>query len=132
MDSFTFTANCVVTEQPDGEFQLVGFADDKFATRIYLMLQRALEHDEQDCAQGMDTYHVEWCTPDQSGYGGISRCELRPGQVDFGFEPEVAAELDGMTHLRILFRLKNDEFDSLRAALVRIFRESDCLVLAGE
>ncbi|MBD9471166.1 Imm10 family immunity protein [Pseudoxanthomonas sp. PXM01] len=131
MSSFAFEAKCVVTEQPDGEFHLVGFADQKFDTRFYLMLQRALEHDEQDRALGMDTYHLEWRGQGMSGYGGISRFLLSSTGVEVSFEPQAVAELDGMEHLSICFQLSRDDFLMLREALGNIFVGSGCLVVAG-
>ncbi|CAN7562029.1 Imm10 family immunity protein [Pseudoxanthomonas sp. LjRoot143] len=131
MSSFAFEAKCMVTEQPDGEFHLVGFADQKFDTRFYLMLQRALDHDEQDRALGMDTYHVEWCDQGMSGYGGISRFLLSPTGVEVSFEPQAAVDLDGMEHLSISFQLSHSEFLVLREALGNIFVGSGCLIVAG-
>ncbi len=131
MSSFAYEAKCVVMEQPDGDFHLVGFADQKFDTRLYLMLQRAFEHDEQDHALGMDTYHLEWCSQDKSGYGGISRFELSPNGADVTFEPQAAAALDDMDHLTISFHLNQSEFLALREALGHIFSGSDCLSVAG-
>ncbi|GLX13852.1 hypothetical protein Pstr01_20910 [Pseudomonas straminea] len=131
MSSFAYEAKCVAMEQPDGYFHLVGFADQQFDTRFYLMLQRAFEHDEQDHALGMDTYHIEWCSQDKSRYGGISRFELSPNGADVTFEPQAAAALDDMDHLTISFHLNQNEFLALREALDHIFRDSDCLSVVG-
>lgn len=130
MSNFAFEAKCVVTEPADGEFHLVGFADQEFDTRFYLMLQRALEHDEQDRALGMDTYHVEWCDQGMSGYGGISRLLLCPNGVEVSFEPQAGAKLNSMEHLSISFQLSRGEFLRLREALGNIFVGSGCLVVA--
>ncbi|CAN7522667.1 Imm10 family immunity protein [Pseudoxanthomonas sp. LjRoot143] len=131
MSTFAFEAKCVVTEQSEGEFHLVGFADQKFDTRFHLMLQRALEHDEQDIALSMDTYHVEWRGQGMSGYGGISRFLLSPNGVEVSFEPQAVVELDGMEHLSISFQLSHGEFLMLREALGNIFVGSGCLVVAS-
>lgn len=129
MGTFAFEAKCVVTEHPEGDCHLVGFADDKFDTRVYLMLQRAFEHDEQDVELGMDTYHVEWCSQDNSGYGGISQFVLGPDGANVTFEPEAVDELDGMEHLAISFRVSPAEFVTLQEALGRIFEGSSCFVV---
>jgi len=131
MSTFAFEAKCVVVEQPNGELHLVGFADQKFDAGLYLMLQRSVEHDGQDRALGMDTFHVEWCGQEKSGYGGISRFELRPSGADVAFEPEATAELDGMEHLSISFHLSHEEFSALREALGHIFMGSGCLFVAS-
>lgn len=88
MNTFAFEAECVAVEQRDGEFLVVGFADNDLDTGTYLMLQRALEHDEQNGALGMDTFYVEWCGEENSRYGGISRFELRPNSAEVIFEQD--------------------------------------------
>ncbi|WP_426802941.1 Imm10 family immunity protein [Xanthomonas campestris] len=128
MNAFTFEAECVAVEQRDGEFLVVGFADNDLDTGTYLMLQRALEHDEQDSALGMDTFHVEWCGEENSRYGGISRFELRPNSAEVIFEQDSLKWENGLPHLTISFHLDSEEFLVLREALTRIFLGSDCLM----
>jgi hypothetical protein len=82
MSAFEFSANCVVTEHPDGVCHLVGFADSEFDTELYLMLQRSFVDEEQDVRLGQDTYHVEWCDQRTSGYGGIQRFVLKPQSIE--------------------------------------------------
>lgn len=130
MNSFAFEATSVAVEHPDGEFHLVGFADREFDTNIYLMLQRALEHDNQDVELGMDTYHVEWCDQENAGYGGISQFVLGRDGAQIMFTPDVAHALDGMERLSISFRLAPSEYFALREALGHIFEGSGCLVVA--
>jgi hypothetical protein len=133
MNSFAFEAKSVAVEHPDGEFHLVGFADREFNTSIYLMLQRAFEHDEhdeQDVELGMDTYHVEWCDQQNSGYGGISQFVLKPTGAEITFAPDAAEALDGMGRLSIFFQLAPSEHLALREALGHIFEGSGCLVVA--
>lgn len=130
MASFEFEARSVVVEHPDGECHLVGFADRAFDSTTYLLLQRALAFDEQDVALGMDTYHVEWCGQETSGYGGISQCLLRPGHAQIAFAPNAPAALAGMELLTISFRLTPSEHLALREALGHIFEGSGCLVVA--
>jgi hypothetical protein len=79
MSSFAFEAKSVATAHPGGEFHLVGFAD--FDANTYFMLQRAFEFNEQDVALGMDTYYIEWCGQEHSGYGGISQFVLKQGSA---------------------------------------------------
>ncbi len=127
MSSFAFEAQSVAMAHPDGEFHLVGFADREFNTKTYLMLQRALDFDEQDVALGMDTYHVEWCGQENSGYGGITRFSLQSGCAEIEFTQDVAEALDGMQRLTITFRLTPFERLALKKALGHIFEGSDCL-----
>jgi hypothetical protein len=125
MSTFSFAAACVAVGHPDDECHLVGFADAKFDTRHYLLLQRAFEHDAQDVELGMDTYHVEWCSTEQSGYGGIARFVLHGARAEIEFEADVAAELEGLDRLVIDFSLPPAEFAALRQALGHVFAGSD-------
>lgn len=126
MEKFSFHANCVVSREPEDSYYLVGFADHDIP-EYYLMLQRAFEYDDQDIELGMDTYHVEWCNQENSGYGGISRLTLHRHSVDIVFEPLVSAELDGLRQLAISFDLTEDQFHSLTQALQHIFENNACL-----
>jgi hypothetical protein len=126
-DAARFEAECVVVAHPDGECHLVGFADRKFGTQVYLMLHRAFEFDEQDVDLGMDTYHVEWCDQRNSGYGGIERFELRPGGADVMFDAMAREEMDGLARVSIAFALDIATYEALKAALGEIFAGTDCL-----
>jgi len=128
---FTFHANVVSTEHPDGECFLVGFADENFSTEKYLLLQRAFSHDDQDVELGQDTYHVELCSQEQSGYGGISRFELHRDRIELDFLPEVSAELPDITGVTATFAIAEQEFSSLEHSLRAIFRDCDCLAVGG-
>lgn len=94
------------------------------------MLQRALEFDEQDVSLGMDTYHVEWCSQENSGYGGISQFLLNSDSAEIAFAPDAADALGGMRHLTIFFQVSPHEHLALRKALYLIFEGSDCFVVA--
>jgi Immunity protein 10 len=130
MSSFVFVATCVAIEQPDGEFDLVGFADSEYDPKSYLMLQRAFQFDEQDVKLGMDTYHVEWCDQGSSGYGGISRVFLTLSTVEFEFNPKGIEFLGGLETLKISIQLKTSQLRVLHQALDRIFEGSGCLIVA--
>ncbi|WP_453935096.1 Imm10 family immunity protein [Acidovorax temperans] len=132
MSVFSFRAECVVSEHPDGVCHLVGFADNKFDTEIYLTLQRSYEEEEQeqDIQLGMNTYHIEWCDQEKSGYGGITQFVLKPTSVEVCFEPKMAESLGGIERVSISFSLQAGEHQALKEALERIFQGSNCLGFA--
>ncbi|MBH9579192.1 Imm10 family immunity protein [Inhella proteolytica] len=132
MTVFAFQASCVVNRHPDGECHLVGFADHERDTKTYLMLQRSFEEDEQDVELGMNTYYVEWCGQERSGYGGVAKFTLKRGLAELTFRPEMAIALGGIKHLSIGFQLSADEWDALQEALKCIFFGSGCLEIADE
>ena len=127
MNRFAFHANCVATSHPEGFCHLVGFADEKYETQTYFMLQRDFESDEQDVELGMDTYHVEWCGQGQSGYGGIQSLSLGRTSATVVFDAQGAADLGGLEELAISFDLSAQEHAELQQALAEIFLGTDCL-----
>ena len=86
MTVFSFHANSVVSEHPEGECHFVGFADETWDTEIYLMLGRLFEDEEQDIQIGLNTFHMEWCTQSNSGYGGITQLVLKPSSANVHFD----------------------------------------------
>jgi hypothetical protein len=130
MAAFAFQASCVVSRHPDAVCHLVGFADQEHDAKLYLMLQRSFEDDEQDVNLGINTYHVEWCDQEHSGYGGIARFTLKPNLAEIAFQPEMATVLGGIKHLSIAFQLPAGERAALREALTHIFSGGSCLDLA--
>ncbi|MDR2011563.1 MAG: hypothetical protein LBQ20_00660 [Rhodanobacter sp.] len=133
MNTFTFEAKCVAVEHPDGVCHLVGFADSKFNTKTYFMLQRDFEgvSDEQEIELGMDNYHIEWCGQENSGYGGVSQFVLSQGGAEIAFALDGVENLNGMERLSISFQLTSSEYATLQEALGHIFRGSGCLVVAS-
>ena len=64
-----FIANEIVYEVTEYNSYLVGFADDKNEPKEYVIVERALEFDEQDIKLGMDSYYFEYSDQSNSGYG---------------------------------------------------------------
>lgn len=122
-----FHANCVAVEDM-GDFWLVGFADEKFATRQYLTLQRSYEDDDQDLELGMDIYHVERDGQAYSCYGGIECFELHSNHAVVTFTTNGAKHLK-TERIEITFDVDTDEFRKLARQLERVFAGSDCLAI---
>jgi hypothetical protein len=129
MASFVLQAESVAVEHTEGECHLVGFANQACDTTAYLLLQRAFAFDEQDVAMGMDTYHVEWCGQETSGYGGISQFRLSPGHAQVTFSPDSPVARGGVAFLTIVLQLTAPEYLALQDALRQIFEGSDCDLL---
>lgn len=122
-----FYANCVAIEEMD-DFWLVGFADEKFDTRQYLMLQRSYKHDEQDIELGMNTYHVERDAQGFSCYGGIDRFELHRDHVLVRLTPPGAKQLK-VKEIEIDFKIDSPLFKKLVQQLERVFEGTKCLTV---
>ncbi|WP_238691771.1 Imm10 family immunity protein [Xanthomonas arboricola] len=130
MAALKFEAKIVTTANLDGEFLVVGFADQEAGAEVYLVLQRGLDFDEQDVAHGMDTYHVEWCGQEHSRYGGISKFSLQSNHADIRFAPDAVQAFGGMDALTIFFQLTASKHLELRQTLEHIFEGTGCLVVA--
>ena len=110
-----FHADCVSAEDMDG-FSLVGFADRKYGTCDYLMLQRSLDDDEQDIRLGMDALPYERNDQRWSYYGGIERFELYRDRIKVLLAPEGAARLGEVTAIDVAFSISDAEFEHLMTA----------------
>ena len=78
-----FIANEIVYEVTEYNSYLVGFADDKNEPKEYVIVERALEFDEQDIKLGMDSYYFEYSDQSNSGYGLCSKVILRQNEIVF-------------------------------------------------
>lgn len=126
----SFHANCVAIEDMDeDEYWLVGFADEKFETKQYLMLQRGyFDDDEQDIKNGSNTYYVERDGQNQCIYGGIERFELYRDRLLVQFTKAGQQRLNA-TAMDISFKLTASKFDKLKNRLERVFAGTECLVV---
>jgi len=125
----SFHANCVAIDDME-ECWLVGFADDKFDTRQYLILERAYEDEEQDIRQGMDTYYVERDGQQWSMYGQIQRCELHRDHIIVQFSEQGIKRME-TDEIRISYKLDDATFTQLQDRLNHIFSGAGCYCCRG-
>lgn len=81
---------------------MVGFADDEFNTKEHLLLQKALEFDEQDIALGHDKVHITYIDELYSSYGGIIKFELANNVIKIQFDKDTAKKIHTEEQLEIL------------------------------
>lgn len=123
-----FTANTIVVDDSDGEFILVGFADEQDGEcREALHFQRSRETTAKDAALGMDGVYAERNGQSQGGYGGVARVELYPSRVRVAVNGELAARM-GTPEFDIGFSLPLAEFERLRDGLRVVFAGFGSLV----
>lgn len=122
-----FHVHCVAVEDME-DFWLVGFADEQFGTKQYLMLQRSFADDEQDVRLGMNTYHVERDDQGWGCYGGIERFELYRESIQVVFDKTGKKCLGKLEGLEISFAVSGREFQKLKHRLKKVFAGSDCLI----
>jgi len=111
----TFTAKCVTCQNENGVV-IVGFADDEMATTEYLLLQRTLEPDAQDCKLGHDKIHAQLDSPDHSGYGGVESIQLNGSTLRVEFN-ESMGQLLGNSVIKVELDANAVDRDSLKEHL---------------
>lgn len=86
-NDYQFVANFVSVED-DGSASTVGFSDDEFDPKQYVILQQASEYDEQDKKMGMDKVHIEINSQAKSQYGGILFISIDGDQLIIGLDDD--------------------------------------------
>ena len=76
---------------------LVGFADDKNEPKEYVIVERALEFDEQDIKLGMDSYYFEYSDQSNSGYGLCDKVILRQNEIVFSAKHKCMDDITSIT-----------------------------------
>ena len=92
-----FIANEIVYEVTEYNSYLVGFADDKNEPKEYVIVERALEFDEQDINLGMDSYYFEYSDQSNSGYGLCDKVILRQNEIVFSAKHKCMDDITSIT-----------------------------------
>ena len=92
-----FIANEIVYEVTEYNSYLVGFADDKNEPKEYVIVERALEFDEQDIKLGMDSYYFEYSDQSNSGYGLCDKVILRQNEIVFSAQHKCMDDITSIT-----------------------------------
>ena len=92
-----FIANEIVYEVTEYNSYLVGFADDKNEPKEYVIVERALEFDEQDIKLGMDSYYFEYSDQSNSGYGLCDKIILRQNEIVFSAKHKCMDDITSIT-----------------------------------
>lgn len=82
-----------VYTQDDGEVAMVGFADQQYDTRAYVLLQRTLRPSGDDVRRGWDDVHITVDDETRSAYGGVKRITLFEKRVLIEVSPTTANHL---------------------------------------
>ena len=92
-----FIANEIVYEVTEYNSYLVGFADDKNEPKEYVIVERALEFDEQDIKLGMDSYYFEYSDQSNSGYVLCDKVILRQNEIVFSAKHKCMDDITSIT-----------------------------------
>lgn len=96
-----FIANDVVYEVTVDNSYLIGFADNKNEPNEYVIIEKALEFDEQDIKLGMDSYYFEYSDQSNSGYGLCSKVVLRQNEIVFSIKHK---RMDDITSIIVSYK----------------------------
>lgn len=92
-----FIANDIVYEVTEDNSFLIGFADDKNEPNEYVIVERALEFDEQDIKLGMDSYYFEYSDQSNSGYNLCSKVVLHQNEIVFSIKHKCIDDITSIT-----------------------------------
>ena len=92
-----FIANDIVYEVTEDNSFLIGFADDKNEPNEYVIVDRALEFDEQDIKLGMDSYYFEYSDQSNSGYDLCSKVALHQNEIVFSIKHKCINDITSIT-----------------------------------
>lgn len=82
-----------VTLQRGDASVVVGFTDDEFAPREYVLLERSLKVTDEEAEMGLGQVYIERNDQRYADYGGIRQCILTPAAVELLLEPATAQTL---------------------------------------
>ena len=120
-----FIANEIVYEVTEYNSYLVGFADDKNEPKEYVIVERALEFDEQDIKLGMDSYYFEYSDQSNSGYGLCDKVILRQNEIVFSAKHKC---MDNITSITVSYNENIiEDVNEYRKMLSNIF--GDILII---
>jgi hypothetical protein len=89
-----FIANKVTCEiNKEEDYYLLGFSDNGDEPDQYVVLQRAINFDEQDVELGMNTYYFEYSNQSNSGYGICKKIVIEKGYVFFELKENTLVDI---------------------------------------
>ncbi len=89
--------------QIENDVIMVGFADDEFETKDYVLLQKSLIFNEQDKELGFDKVHITYQDELYSKYGGIQKIVLDKGVCEILLDSKTGNILGTGEKIEILF-----------------------------
>ncbi|SMO52695.1 Imm10 family immunity protein [Melghirimyces algeriensis] len=107
--------------QKENDVVMVGFADDEFDTKEYVLLQRSIVYDDQDKILGLDKVYIECNDQSHSVYGGIVRFVLSNGIAEIWIDSNAANMLGTDEKIKIVFPVNYNDLADVEELLREIF-----------
>lgn len=116
-------AGCVSVDESDGA-PIIGFADCEVHPSQYLMLQRALDPEDDEGV------YLERDDQSRSSYGNVYSCTLTRDAIALVLDPRLAVAIDVPPAFAVQFHCADTTFEVLRAGLGRLFAGTNCMLTA--
>ena len=125
-EELNFHAGRVSAQEADASY-IVGLVEDSGAEEPdkYIILQRSIDEEAGEDDAEFNTYFLEICDAEFSGYGGIKSATLNRNSFEIALS-EQNPYVNTLRKISIAFDLSSQEFNDLTKHLDLIFRDSDC------
>jgi hypothetical protein len=104
---------------------VVGFADRRFDTSQYFMLQRSLDPDDDDGV------YLEHTDQSYGTYGEVSSCCLSSDRIEVTVDQVTAAKLETEAAFAVELACDQATWRRLKTGLERVFSGTGCLLRMG-
>ncbi|EGK14144.1 hypothetical protein HMPREF9374_0403 [Desmospora sp. 8437] len=108
--------------QKENNVVIVGFADDEFNSKEYVLLQKSLVSEEQD---RLDQVHITFNDPSRSAYGEIVKFVLKNDSVIIWIDSDTADMLETDEKIKIVFPVKKHDLGKVENYLRQIFSDQN-------
>jgi hypothetical protein len=102
----------------------VGFADNEFETKEYILLQKNISPDKQEIELGHDKIYIEYKDQLYSNYGGIEEIVLNNKNIKIRIDDKTSNILK-VTVYNIEFNINN--LDTIRDYLKKMLKNDDVI-----
>lgn len=109
----------------EDETIIIGFADDEFNTKDYVLLQKSLCIDDITM---LNKVHIALNSENRAAYGGIERIILSQKLISIILSKETASSLGVADSIDIEYAIEEKEFDSLISHFHQLNVEQDMVI----
>jgi len=109
----------------EDETIIIGFADDEFDTKDYVLLQKSLFIDDIPM---LNKVHITLNSENRAAYGGIVKIILSKKLITIILSKETASSLGVADSIDIEYAIEEKEFDSLISHLHKLNVEQEIVI----
>lgn len=109
----------------EDETIIIGFADDEFDTKEYVLFQKSLSVEEIPI---LNKVHITLNSENRAAYGGIVRIILSKKLISIFLSKETASSLGVVDSIHIEYATEEKEFDSLISHFHKLNVEQEIVI----